>query len=181
MRLCDKVTRPSEAHRAALAKLFPTSSASGKCSHSTTFDPTKELVVLRNKMKKKATRSKPYKRSVVVLRGYTHVIPAAGTRKKLKESGRIKKLEFTRNMSSHDVKHTLAQDFFASTPSFLKCQDNKLIVFPLKNYPDGEVLEMSSKESVYFVQNVVSFQHCIVLYKHIQHCVCIIVYIMYTL
>ena len=89
--------------------------------------------------------------SVVVLRGYTHVIPAAGTCKKLKESGRIKKLEFTRNMSSHDVKHTLAQnfpDFFASTPSFLKCQDNKLIVFPLKNYPDGEeVLEMSSKES----------------------------------
>ena len=68
-------------------------------------------------------------------------------------------------MSSHDVKHILSQnfpDFFASTSSFLKCQDNKLIVFPLKNYPDGEVLEMSSKESVYFVQNeLVSFQHCV--------------------
>lgn len=160
-RLCAKVTElPSEAHKSALAKLFPstTQSAAAKpCSSS--FDPTVLTTFDHLKKKKKSTqiRSRPFKRWVLVLKSATQVVPTAATRRRLLQEGREKRLEFTRAMSSKQVK-MLQKNFSKCNlqqPRFLKCHTAKRMVEvkDLNGFPNGcEVMEIASKESFYLVE-----------------------------
>ena len=152
------MTRPSESHRSALAKLFPASTSGKPNTGSSSLDPTSDLVTRHQKAKKKSTRIKPFRRSVVVLDAYSHTIPSAGTRKQLSDNGRMKKLEFRRNMTHSEVKNVIVRNFpclAMNTGKFLKCAPgNTLEEFELEGrYPNGELLlTVASKESVYMVE-----------------------------
>lgn len=154
------MTRPSQQHRSVLSKLFPTSTASSSNSKpGKSFDPGAPLVTLNQKLKKKSTstRSKPYKRWVIVMEAAPKRVPSAGARRKLLSAGREKKVEFCRNLSKLQVKNTIVRSFpdlKLQNPTFWKCDGScRLTCVDLDGYPDGEeLLKVGSKESVYLVE-----------------------------
>ena len=77
------------------------------------FDPLEELVVQGQKQKKKATgqRLKPRTILTVMMPEILERVPQKAARKKLKDSNRIKKLEFRRNMTPLQVQNTIVRGF----------------------------------------------------------------------
>ena len=155
------MSRPSQQHRSVLSKLFPTSTASSsKIQPGKSFDPGAPLVTLKEKLKKKSTsstRSKPYKRWVIVMAAVPERVPSAGIRRKLLTAGREKKVEFCRNLSKLQVKNAIVRSFpnlRLQNPTFWKCDGSSCMTcVDLDGYPDGEeLLQVGSKESVYLVE-----------------------------
>ena len=165
MSVCKKVGKPSEEHASRLANLFPSTRSEAaiekKSQSAYRFDPTAESVNIQQKLKKKSsvTRSRPYHLWVVVCSEKTSVVPKAGTRRRMKKDGRVKRLEFSRVMSKQEVKNVLLRNFPAlqlTKPIFLKAQPDNTIQ-PVGvvggGFPDGdEVLTIASKESLYVVE-----------------------------
>ena len=160
--LCDRVCKPSEGHRSVMAKLFP-STTPHTAKPSTSFDPTAPSVTLLQKLKKKSTqtREKPYKCWVLILNEPPCKVPSASGRRKLKQQGREKKVEFHRSMSKLQVKNAIIRSFPAlklEKATFWKCESGSKIscVDIDGGDPDGdELLAVASKESVYLVEDEV--------------------------
>ena len=86
-------------------------------------------------------------------------MPKAASRKKLKELGRIKKLEFRRFFSKQQVKYLLIKNFpdlKMLNCNFYKSGSDTVLTIYEGEYPDGEeVVDIASKESLYIVESQV--------------------------
>ena len=165
--ICSKVGKPTPEHAAQLGRLFPATveASTSKKSHLYTFDPTSESINLHQKVKKKAgiKRMRPYKLWVVVGSEVFDRVPKAAARRRMKNDGRVKHLEFRRNMSRQEVKDVLLRNFpklHLLKPLFMKAQcDNSMFVYEVEggDFPDGDTLaSIASKESLYVVEQVAS-------------------------
>ena len=155
--LCRKVSKPSEEHRSLLSRLFPQSSKQAQAPNI--FKP--DLISLKPKLATRKTRSKPYKRWVIVIDSPIQNVPTAGVRRRLKREGREKKIEFSRCSSALQVKDQLHRNFpelHLENPTFWKCNGSNIleIVKVECNFPNGEELvNIASKESIYIVEDQV--------------------------
>ena len=126
--------------------LFPSSSAPKRPRLSSAFDPTQPCVALQQQQKKKAARCKPSKVTVMYLHD-TQICPPKGKHKKeLQSTGRHKKLEFTRYMSSVQVKSVIKRGFKeVSLESFtyLVVDGSTLTLDPVQDQ-DGDMLITSA-------------------------------------
>ena len=82
-KICNRVGKPSNAHTEALRDLFPSSSSSKRIQLSNAFDPTQPCVALENQKKKKASRCKPSKVTVIVVEDLRKGLPKGKYRKEL--------------------------------------------------------------------------------------------------
>ena len=117
--------------------MFPSSSAPKRPRLSSSFDPMKQCVALPKQQKKKAIRCKPSKLTVIIVEDYTKDVPRGNYRKELQKSGRVSKLEFTRNMSAHEVQSAIIRGFQhlqVARITFLTCCDGKSNMLR----PDGD-------------------------------------------
>ena len=140
-----------------LSSLFPSSSSTQ--SFKTTFNPTSESVNFDQKIKKKgSSRVRAFKLWVVVGEKLFTAIPKATMRKTLNKSGRIKKVEFRRTMSSLQVKNQITKAFPSlklDNPIFMKCVDLKMVTVDMESgYPCGSNIQnIASKESLYLIES----------------------------
>jgi hypothetical protein len=136
--------KPSKSEARTLSKLFPTTPSLTKVSAS--FDPGSACVFAAQKKKKKSARIKPSNINLVLLHsGGLPVtsIPRGKHRKSLLDSGCIKKIEFTREMTAQVVKNKIIaafsgqSDFHSSYNLLSQSQDGRLSVAD-NQYPSGE-------------------------------------------
>ena len=120
-----------------LSSLFPSSSSTQ--SFKTTFNPTSESVNFDQKIKKKgSSHVRAFKLWVVVGEKLFTAIPKATLRKTLNKSGRVKKVEFRRTMSSLQVKNQITKAFPSlklDNPVFMKCVDLKMVTVDMESVP----------------------------------------------
>ena len=105
------LAKPSEAEAKALSRLFPSKSSGNKRKHP--FDPTSECCVQEKQKKKKAatTEGRVTNVQVILLKCFTPSLPRGRRRTELKDSGRIKMLQFKRSMSPHEVLSQIVRGF----------------------------------------------------------------------
>lgn len=127
------------------------------------FNPKAECVVASQKAKKKATnlRIKPKNISVVLLREKPHFVPKGHLRKKLKERGRIAKLEFKRSMTSSEVRSLIVDAFsgFEGTESaqFLCCgQNNHMLLNEQQDLDGDSAITLAGQGSLYLTQKKIT-------------------------
>ena len=107
-KLCAKLEKPSDADARALKTLFPSSSHSSKRSRSAGFSPLDECVYSKEKKQKKGVRIKPRKITVVLITDLDcNKVPRKDKRKALLDDGHIRQLEFTKSMSSQNVRQVI--------------------------------------------------------------------------
>ena len=138
MNTVAKVMKPSKAEASALSKLFPSTPSLPKVSSG--FDPSSDVVFAAQKKRKKAARVKPSMVNLALLQAGTTTIPRGKHRKQLLESGRVKKVEFTREFSSQVVKNTILRAFSGLCSSYsilTQSQDGRLTLSD-NQYPTGE-------------------------------------------
>ena len=107
--MCSGLKKPSAADARTLSSLFPASKPV-KRIRSEAFDPFADCIASDAKRKKKAVRIKP-RNIAVVLVDDTDRVPRFGKRKALKNDGKIRQLQFTRNMSAGQVKKNIIRGF----------------------------------------------------------------------
>ena len=93
-----------------MRELFP-SSSSKRIRLSDAFDPTQSCVALDKQKKKKGTRYKPSKVSVIVVKDLSKGVPKRNYRKELAQSEQIVTLELHRYMSSIQIRNSILQAF----------------------------------------------------------------------
>ena len=165
------MSKPSEAAKKHLAKLFPSTSATSKMPKilpaKRKFDPSQTSIAEIQKGKKKAAISKPKMVSFVLLARFQAIVPRGKARKKLVGDSRIKKVQIRRSMSSQQVHDIIVAEFaeFEKVSSFhFLCtgKDNALDVFSKQELDGCEVVELAGSGSVYLVE--VSYTHFSVSY-----------------
>ncbi|KAF3980805.1 MAG: hypothetical protein HFP76_00190 [Methylococcales symbiont of Iophon sp. n. MRB-2018] len=135
--------KPSRLEATALSKLFPSSQASLP-KLAANFDPGSDCVFAEQKKRKKSARVKPSKLNLAFLRArrVPTTIPRGKHRKDLVTNGRIRKVDFTREMSAQVVKNTIItafselQDFNSSYNILSQSQDGRLTLAD-NQYPSG--------------------------------------------
>ena len=153
--------KPTAEHASIMRDLFPSSSASKRPRLTSSFDPTQNCVALPQHQKKKASRCKPSKLTVIIVEDYTKGVPRASYRKELQKSGRILKLEFNRSMSARQVQGVILRGFLhiqVSRVTFLKCSEGKSsILVPDDNQDqDGFSLIEGRKGVIYVTDSQVN-------------------------
>ncbi len=180
--ICKKVTSPSGATVETLAKLFRSSTAgsSSKGSRKRSFDPKSECVVASQQSKKKATnqRMKPKVVTVVLLCQKPDCVPKGHSRKKLKLSGRIQKIQFMRCMKTSEVRETIVNSFSGfnnvETAQFLRCGKDNIMVLNEEQDLDGELLiNLAGQGSLYLTQKRVDVSIIIIALSHSIVCSCV--------
>ena len=137
----SRVTKPTKSEAAALGKLFPSSPSLPKLPSS--FDPGSECVFASQKRKKKSSRVKPSKLTLTLLPLGSSAIPRGKHRKILENGGRLKKVEFYREMSSQVVQNKIItafveqEDFHSTYSLLLQSQDGRLTLAD-NQFPTGE-------------------------------------------
>ena len=140
MSTVTKVLKPSKAEASALSKLFPSTPPLPKVPSG--FDPSRDLVCAAQKKKKKAVRVKPSSLNLALHVGTT-AIPRGKHRKKLLESNRIQKVEFTRYMSAQIVKNKIvaafsSQENFCGAYTLLSQSQDGRLTLAENQYPTGQ-------------------------------------------
>ena len=107
--VCSNLGKPSAANAHTLSSLFP-SQQPVKRIRSDVFDPLADCVASAAKRKKKAVRIKPRKVTVVCVDD-TNAVPCFGKRKALKNQGKMRQLQFLRNMSAEQVQKNIFHGF----------------------------------------------------------------------
>ena len=165
--ICRHVGKPTAEHASIMRSLFPSSSAcsSKRPRMTSSFDPTQQCVVATQHQKKKSSRCKPSKVTIIVVSDHKKGVPKGNSRKELQKSGRISKLEFNRKMSALQVKGVVIRGFQHINLTnflFLKCcQTNSTHLLPDSNQnPDGLTLIESSRsgKSVVYITDSPSFE-----------------------
>jgi hypothetical protein len=137
----SKVVKPTKVEASALGKLFPSSPSLPKLPSS--FDPSRECVFAQQKQRKKSCRIKPSKLTLTLLSLGSCVIPRGKQRKALHDAGRMKTVEFSREMSSQVVRNkiitafALQKDFHSTYNLLSQGQNGRLMVADNQN-PSGE-------------------------------------------
>ncbi len=153
--MCSSISKPVRAHAKVLQQLFPSSSAK-RPKLSGVFNPTQPCVAAEQHRKKKASRCKPSIITIVLIEDKRRVVPKGKYRSALNDNGRIKRVEFTRGMSSEDVKKSVKAAFPGlSLPIFLECEVTQCLVMTDNQELDGSELIASAhkrKGSVYIVE-----------------------------
>ena len=101
---------PTPFETAAQGTIFPATSSS-KLHVPTAFNPNEECVFSSQKKRKKVARIKPSRLSLTLITGKESSIPRGKHRKSLETRGRIKKVEFTREVSAQAVKNKIVATF----------------------------------------------------------------------
>ena len=168
--LCKRLKKPSEAHKTELARLFPSSTSSPSPRPELNFDPRARSVVEAMKRKKKAsiTRDRPRKVTVVMLPELLWRVPKSAARKKLNKDGRIKKLEFRRNMTFLQAKNVIIKAFsnFQLTELlYLSCEQSSVMKKAATQMPNGDdLIGIAGQGSLYVCEvnniSVVSLYSC---------------------
>ena len=153
---CKGLMQPSKAHKEQLAKLFPSTSA--PVTSSRTFDPIARSVVdLQKKKKKKGiTRERPRKLTAVLLPRLVCTVPKSSARKKLLDSGRIKKIELRRSMSSLQAKNEILKafsQFELSQLTVFSCDKSNHVEAIRNKLPNGdELINVAGQGSLYLCE-----------------------------
>ena len=133
--------KPTRLEAAALGSIFQTTSSK---RIPLTFDPSRDCVFASQKKKKKSARIKPSKLTLVLLTGKESTIPRGRHRKLLETRGRIVKVEFSREMSTQEVKNRIIstfrqqEDFNVAYRILCQGQDGKLSSSPVQS-PNGDM------------------------------------------
>ena len=140
--MCKKVGKPSESSAAALAKLFGSTATAGP-SRKRSFDPMSECVVASQRAKKKAT------------------VPKGRLHSKLKDSGRIVKLQFKRCMKASQVRSIVSSGFSEfkgiEGAHYLRCgQDNIMVVNENQELDGDDIIDLAGQGSLYLTQKRVN-------------------------
>lgn len=118
-KVCLDVGNPSQKHREAMSKLFPSSSAT-KRLRSDAFDPTWQCAAFHQQQKKKKTRPKPSKVTVFLVPVGSRCVPRGKHRKNLIDKKCMVKIDVFRDMSGEKVKETILKAFeHLELPSFV--------------------------------------------------------------
>ena len=121
------------------------------------FDPLADCVASAAKRKKKAVRIKPRKITVVLVDG-TDRVPRFGKRKALKNEGKIRQLQFTRNMSAEQVKKNIIHGFSDKVDkdnehfiNFLQpdLRTHTLTKLEGSNFDGADVIDIAGQGSLY--------------------------------
>ena len=158
------MTNPGASSAAALKKLFKKNSdpTIAKSARKRPFDPSSDCVVADQQSKKKAsnTRMKPKNINVVLCRKKPTLVPKGHSRKQLRSSGRIVKLQFKRCMTVSQVGSTITDDFSefnVEEYQYLRCgQDNIMLVNEDQELDGDDVAELAGQGSLYISQSKVS-------------------------
>lgn len=168
--VCSKVGQPSEASASALAKLFGHGSKPGP-SRKRSFDPSADCVVASQRYKKKATnqRMKMKTVTVVLLKEKPAVVPKGRSRTKLRDSGRVKKLQFKRCTTVSEVRSIITGAFSEfediATAQYLHCgQDNIMVVNENQELDGSDLIDLAGQGSLYLTQKRVSVSGCVAIY-----------------
>ena len=158
---CKKLGSPNESSAAALAKLFGNAGPS-TTSRKRPFDPKSECVVATQHSKKKASnqRMKIKTLSVVLLKEKGGSVPKGRSRSKLRECGRIVRLQFKRCMKTDEVRKIIKDGFpgFAciETLQYLRCgQDNILVLNENQDLDGDDIINLAGQGSLYLTQKKV--------------------------
>lgn len=155
MKLCGNLKKPSEADKQKLATLFPGPDIK---KVSSTFDPKADCIVDSQKRKKKKaiTRDRPKKISVVLLPDFMQVVPKGNARKRLNKDGRIKKLEFRRNMSFLQARNVIVKSFAGfklKDIQVLCCDQSNAMEKAATQTPNGdELMDIAGQGSLYICE-----------------------------
>ena len=173
IKLCKRLKKPSEAHKTELARLFPSSTSSPSPRPELNFDPRARSVV--EKKKASITRDRPRKVTVVMLPELSWRVPKSAARKKLNKDGRIKKLEFRRNMTFLQAKNVIIKAFsnFQLTELlylltellYLSCEQSSVMKKAATQMPNGDdLIGIAGQGSLYVCEvnniSVVSLYSC---------------------
>ena len=161
--MCKKVGKPGESSAAALAKLFGNTATAGP-SRKRSFDPTSECVVASQRAKKKATnhqRMKTKTLTVVLLKEKPAIVPKGRSRSKLKDSGRIVKLQFKCCMKASQVRSIISSGFSEfkgiEGAQYLRCgQDNIKVVNENQELDGDDIIDLAGQGSLYLTQKRVN-------------------------
>ena len=152
--VCSSLGKPSAANARILSSLFP-SSQPVKRIRSEAFDPLADCVASAAKRKKKAVRIKPRKVTVVLVDD-TKSVPRFGKRKVLK--GKIRQLQFLRNMSAEQVQKNIFHGFSDKIDdekelciNFLQSDARTHTLTKLEgmNFDGGDVIDVAGQGSLY--------------------------------
>ena len=131
-------------------------------SKKRSFDPRNECVVASQQAKKKATnhRMKPRAVTVVLLESKPKSVPKGYLRRKVKQAGRIAKVNMKRCMISSEVRDAIVNTFpdFANIQSaqFLRCgNDNVMLLNEDQDLNGDSVIDLAGQGSLYLVQKKV--------------------------
>lgn len=167
MALCKKVGNPSGSTVETLAKLFGTNPKAG--SRKRSFDPRSECVVASQQAKKKASnqRMKPRMVTVVLLKQKPETVPKGHSRKKMKQSGRIVKVQLKRCMTTSEVRDVIVDSFSdfedIRSAQFLRCgKDNIMLLNEDQDLNGDSVIDLAGQGSLYLVQKKVEVSSSLV-------------------
>ena len=156
-----------------MRELFP-SSSSKRIRLSDAFDPTQPCVALGKQKKKKGTRYKSSKVSVMVVEDISKGVPKKKYRKELEDSEQLVTLEFHRYMSPIQIRNAILRAFRhlpLHSFQYLVCKDKTSLVLNTDQSQDGNKIINSiqaAKGLLYLLKckesAEVSF-HALVLYK----------------
>ena len=113
--------------------------------------------------KKKATnqRMKTKTLTVVLLKEKPAIVPKGHSRHKLKDSGRIAKLQFKRCMKASQVRNIISNGFSEfegiETAQYLRCgQDNIMVVNENQELSGDDLIDLAGQGSLYLTQKRVN-------------------------
>lgn len=140
-------------------------------SRKRSFDPKSECVVASQQAKKKATnqRMKPKIITIVLLDRKPHTVPKGHLRKKLKDAGRIVKLQLKRCMTACEVRDIIVDGFrdfsYIQSAQFLRCgKDNIMLLNEDQDLNGDSVIELAGQGSLYMVQKKVEVSRLVVMF-----------------
>ena len=119
------------------------------------FDPTSECCVQDKQKKKKAatTKGRVTNVQVILLKCFTPSLPRGRRRTELKDSGRIKMLQFKRSMSPHKVRSQIVRGFHhikgLETLTYLDSRDNNLKISKKKDLGGEDVIKRKGSLYLY--------------------------------
>ena len=87
------------------------------------FDVSRNCVAVKNKKVKGKGIQRPKTVSVVLMKGYSPLVPKNKDCQKLTSEGRILLIKVTRNMSSQEVKNLIIRVFQITEYTVLECDD----------------------------------------------------------
>ncbi len=148
---CKGLMQPSKAHNETINKLFPESTSVPVVS-SRTFDSIARSKVDLKKKKKERTK----KLTAVLLPHLVCTVPKGNARKKLLNSGRIKKIELRRSMNSREVKNEILKvfsEFELSQLTVCSCNKaNHMAAMTNKLLKGDELINVAGQGSLYLCE-----------------------------
>ena len=142
---------------------------SGSLEGASSFNPTNDCLSAFSRQKKKRFRCKPSSVSVVVLAKFRQNIPRGRQRDQLRDAGRVRIVQFQRNMSPKQVSNCLKQAFKSiKLDSWTYCSSSgygMLHASESQQLSGEDIVSKYAKSSLYICESEVP--------EHVRLCVCV--------